>query len=66
MKGRTVQLNGARLARKLHALLNLGTAEEPDAILAEAAEIAADAYLGSTPAGGALLSQYLAAEEDLR
>jgi carboxyl-terminal processing protease len=38
---------------------------EPDAILAETAEIAADAYLGSTPSGGALLSQTLAATAKL-
>jgi carboxyl-terminal processing protease len=45
---------------------DLEAAEEPDAILAEAAEIAADAYLGTTPAGGALLSQYLASRENSR
>jgi carboxyl-terminal processing protease len=45
---------------------DLEAAEEPDAILAEAAEIAADAYLGTTPAGGALLSQYLTSKEHSR
>jgi carboxyl-terminal processing protease len=40
---------------------DLDSSDEPDAILAETAEIAADAYLGSTPAGGAMLAQTLAA-----
>ena len=68
-KERLERENARRKALGMEPLASpedLGTAEEPDAILAEAAEIAADAYLGSTPAGGALLSQYLAAEEDLR
>jgi len=39
---------------------DLDTTDEPDALLAETAEIAADAYLGSTPAGGAMLAQILA------
>jgi carboxyl-terminal processing protease len=39
---------------------DLDSTDEPDALLAETAEIAADAYLGSTPAGGAMLAQILA------
>jgi carboxyl-terminal processing protease len=39
---------------------DLDSTDEPDAILAETAEIAADAYVGSTPAGGAMLAQALA------
>jgi carboxyl-terminal processing protease len=38
---------------------DLDSTDEPDAILAETAEIAADAYIGSTPAGGAMLAQAL-------
>jgi len=46
----------------LTELAELEEVEEPDALLAETAEIAADAYLGSTPSGGILLSQTLTSE----
>jgi len=52
--------NARRAARGLEPLARpeeLDDAEQPDAVLAEAAEIAADLFVGSTPAGGALLSQ---------
>jgi carboxyl-terminal processing protease len=43
----------------LESAEDISAADQPDAVLAEAAEIAADAYLGSTPSGGALLAQSL-------
>jgi carboxyl-terminal processing protease len=57
---RLARENARRAARGLEPLGSaeeLDTAEQPDAVLAEAAEIAADLYLDSTPAGGALLSR---------
>jgi carboxyl-terminal processing protease len=40
--------------------------EAPDALLAETTQIAADAYIGSTPAGGILLSRALEQSEKSR
>jgi carboxyl-terminal processing protease len=57
---RLARENARRAARGLEPLGSaeeLDVAEQPDAVLAEAAEIAADLYLDSTPAGGALLSR---------
>ncbi|KPJ82407.1 MAG: hypothetical protein AMJ58_01425 [Gammaproteobacteria bacterium SG8_30] len=57
---RLARENARRAARGLEPLGSaeeLDAAEQPDAVLAEAAEIAADLYLDSTPAGGALLSR---------
>ncbi len=57
---RLARENKRRTARGLVPLESpeeLDESEQPDAVLSEAAEIAADLYLGSTPAGGALLSQ---------
>ena len=57
---RLARENARRKARGLEPLAtteDLDAADQPDAVLAEAAEIAADLYIGSTPAGGALLTQ---------
>jgi len=57
---RLARENTRRTARGLEPLESaeeFDEAEQPDAVLSEAAEIAADLYFGSTPAGGALLSQ---------
>jgi len=57
---RLARENARRSARGLEPLGSpeeLDAAEQPDAVLAEAAEIAADLYVDSTPAGGGLLSQ---------
>jgi len=57
---RLARENARRAARGLEPLGSaeeLDAAEQPDAVLVEAAEIAADLYLDSTPAGGALLSR---------
>jgi len=47
----------------LATLEELDDASQPDAVLTEAAEIAADAYLGSLPAGSAILAQSLPARD---
>ena len=56
---RLARENTRRTARGLEVLATLDELDEaaqPDAVLNEAAEIAADAFLGSLPAGGALLA----------
>ena len=60
--------NARRAANGLDPLATtaeLDSVEPPDAVLEEAVQIAADAYLDSTPAGGAMLTQALPTQKSV-